>query len=294
MLLPRSKNVEESIGTIMQLPSVFKNQLVRPPVEPIRISVQELLRVFLPVMTLILLVLLWQAVVTLEFYPVFIVPPPISVFQKFVAITFGDDRVRLLPHVLTTLHAVLIGLISGLTLGFALGYVIAKVEWLEQALSPIIIAFQATPVVAYAPLLVIWFGSGISSKVITSALIVFFPTLMNVIIGIRSVPHSLYDLMYTLHANRRQILFQLELPASAPVVLGGMKISATLAVIGAVVGEFVGAKAGLGFLITLARNQFDTPLVIVAVFSLTAMALALYGLVGLIERNALSWKNHAS
>jgi len=140
---------------------------------------------------------------------------------------------------------------------------------------------------------VIWFGSGPSSKVITSALIVFFPTLMNVIVGIRSVPRSLYDLMYTLHATRRQILFQLELPASAPVVLGGMKISATLAVIGAVVGEFVGAKAGLGFLITLARNQFDTPLVIVAVFSLTVMALTLYGLVGLVERNMLAWKNHA-
>lgn len=278
----------------MQLPSVFKNQLIPPPLEHVRISWREMVRSFLPIITLMLLVLVWQGVVLLELYPIFIVPPPLDVLQKFIGITFGDDRVRLLPHVLMTLHAVLIGLISGLTLGFTLGYVIAKVEWLEQALSPIIIAFQATPVVAYAPLLVIWFGSGVTSKVITSALIVFFPTLMNVIVGIRSVPPSLYDLMYTLHASHRQILFQLELPASAPVVLGGMKISATLAVIGAVVGEFVGAKAGLGFLITLARNQFDTPLVIVAVFSLTAMALTLYGVVGLVERNALAWKNHAS
>ncbi|MFZ4828456.1 MAG: ABC transporter permease [Phototrophicaceae bacterium] len=279
----------------MQLPSVFKNQLLQPSsFERVSISWQGVLRAFLPIITLVLLVCAWQVVVILELYPVFIVPTPLSVFEKFLGVTFGEDRVRLLPHVFVTLHAVLLGLMSGLVLGFALGYVIAKVEWLEQALSPIIIAFQATPVVAYAPLLVIWFGSGTSSKVITSALIVFFPTLMNVIIGIRSVPHSLYDLMYTLHASRRQILFQLELPASAPVVLGGMKISATLAVIGAVVGEFVGAKAGLGFLITLARNQFDTPLVIVAVFSLTVMALTLYGLVGLVERNALAWKSHAS
>lgn len=277
----------------MQLPSVLKNHLFHPSIEHVHIAWGSVLRFFLPIITLGVVVCAWQGVVMLELYPVFIVPTPLAVFEKFFGVTFGEDRVRLLPHIVVTLRAVLAGLMSGLILGFALGYVIAKVEWLEQALSPIIVAFQATPVVAYAPLLVIWFGSGPSSKVITSALIVFFPTLMNVIVGIRSVPRSLYDLMYTLHATRRQILFQLELPASAPVVLGGMKISATLAVIGAVVGEFVGAKAGLGFLITLARNQFDTPLVIVAVFSLTVMALTLYGLVGLVERNMLAWKNHA-
>lgn len=259
----------------------------------VQIPVRHVLRFLAPVLTLLVLLSLWQLVVRLELYPTFLVPPPAAVFEKFYSVTLGDGRVSLWQHVWVTLQAVLIGLSVGLTTGVLLGYLIAKVPLLEDLLSPITVAFQATPVVAYAPLLVIWFGSGLTSKVITSALIVFFPTLMNTIVGVRGVPNSLRNLMRSLNATSAQMLLKLEIPAAAPVLISGLKVSATLAVIGAVVGEFVSANAGLGFLINVARSQFDTPLVIVSVLTLTLMALTLYGAVSLLERYALAWQKHA-
>ena len=257
------------------------------------ISGRQLLRVVAPLATVSVLVGVWQFIAWLEIYPAFIVPPPAAVLNKFVAVTVGDGRVSLWVHLWATLQAVLVGLSLGLTAAVFLGYTIAKVPLLEDLLSPVIVAFQATPVVAYAPLLVIWFGSGLMSKVITCALIVFFPTLMNTIVGVRSVPTSLRDLMRSVNATPVQMLFKLEVPAAAAVLIGGLKVSATLAVIGAVVGEFVSANAGLGFLINLARSQYDTPLEIVAVLTLTLLALALYGLVVVLEHYALAWRKHA-
>lgn len=250
------------------------------------------LRLLAPVMTLSLILAAWQLVAALEIYPRFIVPLPVDVWDKFYAVTLGDGRVSLWEHVVVTMNEVLLGLAVGLGLAVVLGYWIAKQPLLEDLLSPVVVGFQATPVVAYAPLLVIWFGSGVTSKVITSALIVFFPMLMNTIVGVRSVPNALHDLMRALNATPLQMLTKLEVPAALPVLIGGLKVSATLAVIGAVVGEFVSSSAGLGFLINLARSQYDTPLVIVAVLTLTALALALYGLVMVLEHYALRWRKH--
>jgi NitT/TauT family transport system permease protein len=161
---------------------------------------------------------------------------------------------------------------------------------MERLLAPYIVASQSVPIVAVAPLLVIWFGPGVLSKVLVCALIVFFPILINTIVGVRAVPEDLYSLMRTLQATRWQMFRLLELPAALPVILGGMRIGATLSVIGAVVGEFVGSDRGLGFLINVGRGQYDTALVFVAVFSLVVMALGLYGAVVLIERRLLSWQ----
>lgn len=242
-----------------------------------------------PVILLVAMLLGWQLVTMLKVYPAFIIPPPVDVVTKFAAV-ITDGSLWL--HVHTTLYAVLVGLLLGLGVGVTLGYLIAKSVLLESLLSPLIVSFQSMPVVAYAPLLIIWFGSGPTSKIVTSALIVFFPMLMNTIVGIRNVPGPLRDLMYSMRATGWQIFTKLEIPAAMPVLIGGLKISATLAVIGAVVGEFVSANAGLGFLLTLARSQYDTPLVIVAVLTLTAIARMLYGLVSLLERRVLSWQKH--
>jgi NitT/TauT family transport system permease protein len=122
------------------------------------------------------------------------------------------------------------------------------------------------------------------------ALIVFFPVLVNTVVGLHSVPEELHELMRSLRATRWQTFRTLEVPASLPVFLGGMRIGATLSVIGAVVGEFIGADRGLGFLINVGRGQFDTALVFVAVFSLVALALALYGLVIWLESRLLAWQ----
>ena len=196
----------------------------------------------------------------------------------------------LLRHTLTTLSEVLLGLALGASTAAGLGTVLAKFDWLERLLSPYIVASQSVPVVAIAPLLVIWFGAGLLSKILISALIVFFPVLINTIVGLRSVPAGLRDLMRSLGANPWQTFRLLEVPASLPVFLGGLKVGATLAVIGAVVGEFVGADHGLGFLVNLGRGMYDTALVFVAIFALITMAMLLYGAVALLESRLLSWQ----
>ena len=193
-------------------------------------------------------------------------------------------------NTLVTLLEVLAGLALGVSVATVLGYLLARSLHLERLLSPYIVASQSIPVVAIAPLLVIWFGPGLFSKILVCALIVFFPVLVNTVVGVRSVPEDLRDLMRSLQATRWQTLKSLELPAALPVFLGGLRIGATLSVIGAVVGEFVGAKSGLGFMVNVGRGVYDTSLVFVAVFTLIALALILYGLVSLVEKRLLRWQ----
>jgi NitT/TauT family transport system permease protein len=230
---------------------------------------------------------LWQLLVTLGSYPSFILPAPLVVFRKFV-LAASDGT--LLHHAWATLREVLIGLAAGLSAATCLGYVFAKSKSIEQLLSPYIVASQSIPIVALAPLLVIWFGFGTLSKVIVCALTVFFPVLINTIVGLRSVDENLIDLMRSYGATRRQMFTMLEIPAALPVLLGGLKIGVALSVIGAVVGEFVAADEGLGFLVNLSRGLFDTPMMFVALFALVMIALSLYGCVVLLENRLLSWR----
>ncbi|MEJ2150545.1 MAG: ABC transporter permease, partial [Chloroflexota bacterium] len=182
------------------------------------------------------------------------------------------------------------GLVLGVSVATVLGYALAKSVAVERALSPYLVASQAVPIVAIAPLLVIWFGPGLSSKILISALIVFFPILINTIAGVRDVPADLHDLMRSLHATRWQVFTRLEVPSALPVLLAGLKVGATLSVIGAVVGEFAGASAGLGVMISVADGQYDTARMFVGVLALVALALSLYGLVYLLEKRLLSWR----
>jgi NitT/TauT family transport system permease protein len=231
--------------------------------------------------------LAWEAVVRLNHFPAFILPLPGAVWQRFlVVLTDG----RLLWHSGITLGEMLAGLALGTVTASTLGYLIAKSPGLERALTPYVVASQAVPIVAVAPLLVIWFGVGLSSKVLICALIVFFPILINTVLGLRSAEPELRDLMRSLRATRWQTLAKLDVPAALPTWLAGLKVGATLAVIGAVVGEFVGADRGLGFLISFGRGQYDTALVFVAVAALVVIALGLYGTVSLLERRLLRWR----
>ncbi len=233
------------------------------------------------------LIAVWELVYRAGLYPPFLLPSPGDVAAKLAAIVANGT---LWTHTLTTLQAVLLGLLVGASAALALGYLIARSPTLERLLTPYLVALQAVPIVAIAPLLVIWFGPDLTSKVIICALIVFFPMLVNTIVGVRGVAPELRDLMRSLEASRWQTLRYLEAPAALPVLLAGLKVSATLSVIGAVVGEFVSAKAGLGFLVNSSRGVFDTALMIAAVLALAALALALYGLVALLERWLLSWQ----
>lgn len=233
-------------------------------------------------------VILWWLVSHWSDLPIFILPSPGIVFKRFLMVIQNGS---LLWHTSYTLLEVALGLFSGAFLATVLGYLVAKSSTLERLLSPYLVASQAIPIVAIAPLLVIWFGPGLFSKVLIAGLIVFFPVLVNTVVGIRAVPQDLRDLMRSLRATRLQTLRFLEIPAALPVFLGGLRIGATLSVIGAVVGEFVGADRGLGFLINVGRGQYDTALVFVAVFTLVVMALLLYGAVILLERKLLAWQH---
>ena len=196
----------------------------------------------------------------------------------------------LLRNTLATLEEVLLGLLIGSSLATIIGYSLAKNRTLEKVMSPFLVASQAVPTVAIAPLLVIWFGPGMISKVVICSLTVFFPILVNTIIGVQAVPESLHDLMKSMRATRTQTLRYLELPAALPVLFGGLRIGATLSVIGAVVGEFVGSDRGLGFLINVGRGQYDTAMVFVALLMLILLAIVLYTLAYLAEKRVVRWK----
>jgi len=229
----------------------------------------------------------WEWLVRWQGYPPFTLPGPELVWARFTAL-LADGR--LLYHARATLGEIFGGLALGLPLAMSIGYGLAKSPLLERILSPYIVASQAVPIVALAPLLVIWFGFGGLSKALVCALTVFFPALVNTVVGIRSVEPDLRALMRSLQANRWQTFTMLEAPAALPVLFGGLKVSVTLAVIGAVVGEFVGADRGLGFLINLARGILDTPMLFVALFSLVFIAVALYTAVAVLEYVVLKWR----
>lgn len=231
--------------------------------------------------------LTWELVSRFSGLPAFILPAPEQVAFRFREALLEDG---LLLHTAVTLSEILLGLLAGTMVAIALGYAVAKSRLFERLAAPYLVASQAIPIVAIAPLLVIWFGPGMFSKVLICALIVFFPVLVNTVVGVRAVPKALHDLMRSLRATRGQIIRRLEVPAALPVLLGGLRIGATLSVIGAVVGELVGADKGLGFLVNSARGQYDTALVFVAVFTLIALALALYGAVAWLEKKLLSWQ----
>jgi NitT/TauT family transport system permease protein len=237
----------------------------------------------------LLLLLLWQLLTVSGGYDRFILPGPLDVWQQ-LQIVVSDGR--LLRHTAITVSEVLPGLLLGTAIATPLGYLLARSPLAERLISPYLIASQAIPVIAIAPLLTIWVRSSFWSRVLVATLVVFFPILVNVIAGLRSVPPEMYELMASLRASRRQVFLKLELPASLPILLAGLKVGATLSVIGALVGEFVQPKTeGLGFLLVTARYQYKTDLVFVVLLTLAAIALSLYTFVSLLERWLLRWQS---
>ncbi len=224
---------------------------------------------------------MWEGVVRLLGYPPFILPSPSHVFQRLLVLLADGSLWR---HTGVTLGEILAGLSLGTAVAVTLGYLLAHSPLAEHLLSPYLVASQSVPVVAVAPLLVIWFGTGLLSKILVCALTVFFPILVNTVAGVRSVEPELRDLMRTLEASRWQTFYLLEVPAALPVLLSGLKIGATLSVIGAIVGEFVASNRGVGYLIKQGQQLYDTPLVFVGIGVLVLLAQSLYGAVVLAER----------
>jgi NitT/TauT family transport system permease protein len=230
---------------------------------------------------------LWQGIVWLGGYPPFILPSPGAVVDRLWRLLCSGT---LWFHFKVTLKEILAGLGLGMFVATVVGYGLAHFPVAERLLTPYIVASQSVPVVAIAPLLVIWFGTGLLSKIFVCALTVFFPILINTIVGLRSVGRDLHDLMRTLEASQWQMIWLLELPAALPTLLAGLKVGATLAVIGAVVGVFVASDRGLGYLLKQGQQLYDTPLIFVGIGTLMLLAQSLYGIVALIERLLLRWR----
>ncbi len=234
------------------------------------------------VASLVVFVLAWQAIVFVTGYPSFILPGPYTVAVAFVR-AWSDGTME--RHTATTLVEILLGFAIGASLALVAGLLLARSRLVERLASPYLVAAQSTPVLALAPLLVLWFGTGLLSKLVIIVLIVFFPVAIATMVGIRTVDPGLLEMARSFRATSRQIATRVEIPAALPSILGGMRVGATLAVIGAIVAEWAGGESGLGVLINIARGSlFDIPLMFATLATLALIGVALYLVMVLVER----------
>ena len=238
------------------------------------------------VVSLVVFLLAWKVVVLLGDYPDYILPAPEAVVERGIrAVQSGV----LWEHTAATLIEVVLGFGLGASVAIVVGTALGKSILIERALSPYIVAAQAVPILALAPLLDIWFGGGLLARVAICALIVFFPIAIATMVGIRSTDPLLDEMLRSLGATAPQRTRLLEIPSALPVIFGGLRVGVTLAVIGAVVAEWAGARTGLGVLVLIAnQGLFDTELMFVALATLAIIGLVFYGLVVLVERRLVS------
>jgi NitT/TauT family transport system permease protein len=223
----------------------------------------------------------WKLIVVLGGYPAFILPAPEVVAARLVR-AIGDGTLE--PHVAATLLEIALGFAIGSLAAVVIGYALARSRLVERLLSPYLVAAQATPILALAPLLALWFGTGLLSKVVICALIVFFPVAVATMVGIRSVDRGLLEMGRSFGATPRQVLTKLEIPGALPSIFGGIRVGATLAVVGAIIGEWAGGDVGLGVLINLARGSlFDTPLLFATLACIAALGVGFYLLITVLE-----------
>ena len=229
---------------------------------------------------------LWEWVVRAWAVPSFIAPAPTAV----VASLAGGLRSRLyLEHFATTLYETLLGFLIAAVSGIALGAVIAQFRLVEQTVYPYLVALQTLPKIAIAPLIIVWFGFGISSKVIIAAMVGFFPVLVNVIVGLKTVDQSKLDLMRSLNATRWQTFRLVKFPNALPFVFAGLDIAVVFSVLGAIVGEFVGAQRGLGNLILQFNFSLDIAGVFAVLILLSVLGVALHLIMQAIQRRVIFW-----
>ena len=242
-----------------------------------------------PAALLGLFLVVWEAAVELTNTPAWFLPAPSAVAKALV-----DDRDILFPNALVTLSEVVIGFVLAVASGIGLGIAIYRSPLLARVLYPLVIASQTIPVPALAPLLLVWFGYGLGPKVLVTALVAFFPLVVNTVDGLRATDRDVVNLLRSFGAPSGRVFRLVELPSSLPSVFAGAKIAVAISVIGAVFGELVGAKAGLGYLMTRAIAQFQTPRLVAAILLLSLMGMGLFAAVSLIERLALPWRRYST
>ena len=247
-----------------------------------RLSIKKWLA---PTIAVVALLAAWEAVCVTGLVPAYLLPSPTQVVVALV-----EDAPLIWEHTQTTLVEALAGLALGCVLGFALAVLMDRFETLYLAFQPIITVSQTIPTIAIAPLLVLWFGYGLLPKVVLIVLITFFPVAVSLVSGFRSVDPDQIDLMRTMHASEWQIFRYVKLPAAAEPFFAGLKISATYAIVGAVIAEWLGGFSGLGVYMTRVRKSFSYDKMFASILVISALSLVLLWLVGALERACLPWK----
>ncbi len=237
-----------------------------------------------PLTVLILTILAWDLYVRLRDIKPYIMPSPLAVWQRWtgdLGFFYGEG--------LVTMREAAGGLVLGGGIAVALAAVVAHSRPLERGVLPVAIAVKVTPVVAVAPLFTIWFGFGMLPKVLIAALVTFFPLLINAIVGFRAVNPQALELMHALNASGWAVFWKLRVPSALPYLLSGLKVSATLALIGAMVAEWSGAGRGLGRVVLLAHSNLDMPTLFAGILTLATLGITLTAVLSLIERRLLFW-----
>lgn len=232
---------------------------------------------------------LWELVVVELDVPAFLVPAPSHVARALYA---GAQSGLYLTHLYVTVGETLLGFALGCALAFVSGSLIALSRTVEYYLYPLIVMFQSLPKVALAPLIVIWFGVGVTSKVVTAALIAFFPLMVNTVAGLRSADEDRINLLRSLAASRWQIFRMLQLPSALPYVFAGLESAMIFALVGAIVAELLGAEKGLGMLMQSMTFSMDTAGQFSILFLFALLGLVLHGLIRVVRRQVLFW-DHA-
>jgi NitT/TauT family transport system permease protein len=247
----------------------------------------SLLRWIAPPATFIAFILLWQAaVVGLHIQPL-VLPSPLSVLNSLL-----ETPQWFLVEGAYTLGTTLAGFAIAVVVGVALAVLIVEVKFLESTVYGLITGLNSVPKVAIAPLFVIWLGVGSAPKIAIAFLIAFFAIVIDTVLGLKSVPKEMLDLAHTMHASRLGIFFRIRLPCALPSMFAGMKVGISLALVGAIVGEFVATDHGLGYIILTAQGTFDTPQIFAATAILAAAGIVLFWIMDRLEHRLLPW--HAS
>ncbi len=281
---------EERVFLEPEFPPEETENILNPPsrVYPLERSPQLARTGRAPVffLGLFLVGLLWKILSASGLIPPYLLPSPEKVADSWLRLFNSGLLGR---HVGATLAEAGLGFLGAFLLSVTLAYFTARSDWLTWLLAPFIAATQAMPIIALAPVLVMWFGLGLSSKVIICGLIVFFPILVNTVAGLRTVDREMLAAASSQGANAWQIFWYIEVPLSLRTLLGGLKVGLTLSLTGAVVGEFVASDAGLGFLMLLSRTNYDSAMLFASAFTLACLAILFYVAVGILENLLIDW-----
>jgi NitT/TauT family transport system permease protein len=244
----------------------------------------KLIRRLTPFVGILVFLLVWEAGVALFKPPPYLLPGPTEIFHTFV-----NEFARLAFHGWVTLYEMLLGYALAVVIAIPLAIAITSSDRFDRFTMPTLLFFQVVPKVAIAPLFLVWFGVGVLPKVLVAFLISFFPIVIDAAVGLRSMSSEMRDLARSMGATRLQVFARFRLPTSLPYLFSGLKVAATLAVAGAVVGEFVGADKGLGYLLLVTNSNLETALMFATLFALTIIGLLFFYAVELLEALLIPW-----